>query len=285
MPTTATLLLGDHLARGRGPSTYNARLGSFLLVQLAMIAFAYWETVSGGGRIVYEITFKVETPPLEPSHAWLIFSSMAVYHLKVFRWAGFVCHTDSMSAFTVVLVTCYHMFAMFTIGMSGYYGDSFPMNNYWGSPEGKYSPAPPQWFQILFLGLACAVLLLEAVADHQLAFFKRYKGGDPSGEELTTFFVARGDESKDMYQERVCRVGMWNWCRHPNYFWNLFPFAFAALVGGNFACFGMWIFIQVFWAYTQSMPALEGYMADRYGQDWDAYCRKVPGKLFPFLRI
>jgi len=69
---------------------------------------------------------------------------------------------------------------------------------------------------------------------------------------------------------------MWGWCRHPNYLWNVFPFASIGLISGCLPMFGFWVFIQVFWAYTQSAPNHEIYMAKRYGVEWDEYKKRVP---------
>lgn len=264
--TTSTLLRGDHISRGRGAAAYTPQVLAFLFVQIAMIAFAYWETVQGGGLVLLEKLFGVSGVSLEPTHAWLLFVAMAVYHVKVFRWSGFVNHSNTLGIFTLVLVTCYHTFAMFSIGMSAYYhghGTNF---------------RPTRSIQIVFLVLTVVVLSLEAMADQQLARFKQYKSASDKNSEQLKALVG---ENSSTYDERVCRVGMWGYCRHPNYFWNLFPFAFAAVVGGNWACALMWVGIQVFWAFTQSMPALESFMADKYGRDWEEYCGRVRSRLVP----
>jgi len=73
------------------------------------------------------------------------------------------------------------------------------------------NPAPGlSGFEIGALALSLAALAGEAVADAQLEAFKRHDGG-------------RGD---------VCRRGLWNYSRHPNYFfeWLVWvAFALAAL--------------------------------------------------------
>lgn len=59
--------------------------------------------------------------------------------------------------------------------------------------NGASAPAPLHWVGLAVVGLA---LLIEAVADAQLATFKK----DPAN------------------KGRVCERGLWAWSRHPNYF-------------------------------------------------------------------
>jgi steroid 5-alpha reductase family enzyme len=85
------------------------------------------------------------------------------------------------------------------------------------------APAGAAWLAVLFAGLTTLSILLESVADWQLARFKA--SGPPKGS--------------------ICDRGLWAWSRHPNYFfeWSLwvglalwglavgpFPWSLAGLV-------------------------------------------------------
>ncbi len=71
------------------------------------------------------------------------------------------------------------------------------------------NPSPAlHWFELLGVALWIAALTGEAIADAQLAAFKR----DPA------------------HRGRVCDVGLWRYSRHPNYFFEwLVWVAFAAI--------------------------------------------------------
>lgn len=54
-------------------------------------------------------------------------------------------------------------------------------------------------------------------------------------------------------------------------------------MSGSWSVGSMWVGIQVLWAYNQSGPGLEAYMAKSYGQKWERYCKVVPF-VFPKLK-
>ena len=69
--------------------------------------------------------------------------------------------------------------------------------------------------------------------------------------------------------------------RHPNFlgftFWRT---AFACAAGGwAFGLFMAGSFGYLFW--NTSVPALERYMAGKYGKDWERVKEKVPSKMVP----
>jgi len=60
------------------------------------------------------------------------------------------------------------------------------------------TPGPLAWSDLLFALVVLAGIGMEAVADQQLAAFKKKSRGEAT----------------------VLRTGVWGWCRHPNYFGN-----------------------------------------------------------------
>lgn len=113
----------------------------------------------------------------------------------------------------------------------------------------------------LFTGAALYLtgIMLERAAEQQRASFKR----DPAN------------------KGKVCDRGLWAVVRHPNYTANvLFGFGYGLACGGV----GYAVATGGMYASNLSMnagPALEGYMAERYGGEWEGYCGRVRWRMFP----
>lgn len=80
---------------------------------------------------------------------------------------------------------------------------------------------------------------------------------------------------------KICNTGMWGWARHANYAgYTVWRSGYCLAAGGWFAAAGMaawhaWTF------YKRSIPILDDYMSDRYGEQWKKYKADVPYMLFP----
>ena len=96
---------------------------------------------------------------------------------------------------------------------------------------------PATWEIVAGSAVFLVALLHETLADRKLAEFKR-----------------RNDKGV------LLDYGYHAACRHPNYFFNTFPFPCVGLMSGSYAVAGMWLIVQVFWAHAQSGMSLEGYM-------------------------
>lgn len=81
------------------------------------------------------------------------------------------------------------------------------------------NPRPISWLDGLGAFVFALAIALEWLADHQLALFK----ADPAN------------------KGKVCRIGLWSWSRHPNYFfeWTHW-FAYLILAIGSS---GVWLSI------------------------------------------
>ena len=118
---------------------------------------------------------------------------------------------------------------------------------------------PATWEIVAGYAVFLVALLHKTLADRELAEFKR-----------------RNDKGV------LLDYGYHAACRHPNYFFNTFPFPCVGLMSGSYAVAGMWLIVQVFWAHAQSGMSLEGYTEENYGEAWEKYCKSVP---FFFRRL
>ena len=125
------------------------------------------------------------------------------------------------------------------------------------NPTGSSGPAQTiHWVGLGVVGLA---LLIEGVADAQLAAFKK----DPTN---------RG---------KVCERGLWAWSRHPNYFGEWLVWVGFFLMSYNSAyrgipgllCVGV---IYYFLTRVTGVPLTEQHLLASKGQAYADYQRRVP---------
>jgi steroid 5-alpha reductase family enzyme len=104
----------------------------------------------------------------------------------------------------------------------------------------------------------------EAVADAQLARFR----ADPA------------------HRGRTCRVGLWRYSRHPNYFFEwLHWFAYVALAQGAPLAWLAWtgpVLMFVFLRWLSGIPWTEAQALRTRGEDYRDYQRRTP-MLFPWF--
>ena len=129
------------------------------------------------------------------------------------------------------------------------------------------NPAPGLRLQDM-IGALCLLIAIggEALADAQLKAFRN----EPTN------------------KGKVCRVGLWSWSRHPNYFfewlgWLAYPILAIDLSGaypwGFFAIVGpvcmYWLLVHV-----SGIPPLEEHMLERRGQAFRDY-QRTTSAFFP----
>jgi len=124
-------------------------------------------------------------------------------------------------------------------------------------------PAVPldRWSTIIFTGVAMG-LTLEVVADCQKYRFKQ------------------------MHKDRWCDVGLWSWCRHPNYlgelafWWSLYAMSLPALPSRGLRVFALAspVFISTLILCLSGVPLLEKAHEEKYGRDpaYQQYKRTTP---------
>jgi protein-S-isoprenylcysteine O-methyltransferase Ste14 len=80
---------------------------------------------------------------------------------------------------------------------------------------------------------------------------------------------------------KVCKVGLWRWARHINYFgyalWRGgYTMAATGWIGG--LAMGIW---QGWDLSSRGVKVLDAYCVDRYGEQWAQFKREVPYKMVP----
>lgn len=128
------------------------------------------------------------------------------------------------------------------------------------------APEPrPLWPLVLGGAIWLVGFALQAVADNQLATFKREAAN-------------RG---------KLLDTGVWAFVRHPNYlgealmWWGLFAFALGHLLG-LLAMFAP-IYATWFMGYASAAPFKERHMARTRPEAWAEYCRRTP-RFMPWPR-
>jgi len=80
---------------------------------------------------------------------------------------------------------------------------------------------------------------------------------------------------------KIDDTGLWSVVRHPNYTgYTLWRSGITLATGSIGGVIGFGIF-QIASFLFQSIPGLSSYMSQRYGEQWTAYKKRVPYKLFP----
>ncbi|KAF3049593.1 hypothetical protein E8E11_009089 [Didymella keratinophila] len=82
---------------------------------------------------------------------------------------------------------------------------------------------------------------------------------------------------------KLCTTGAWGVVRHPNFSMNVvYGAAYGFATGGPlFALFPMAMYLGNFT--TNAIPPKEVYLAEKYGEQWEKYCRVVKWKLCPWV--
>ncbi len=121
----------------------------------------------------------------------------------------------------------------------------------------------PQWRIQDLIGLAVLIVAItgEAIADRQLRTFKN----DPAN------------------QKAVCDVGLWQWSRHPNYFfewltWVAYPIIAIDLSGYNpYGWAALAAPICMYWVlvHVSGIPPLEDHMLRSRGDAFRAYQKRT----------
>jgi len=239
-------LLGkDHLSRGRGEV---ALLNKVLYTTADCIVMALSYSLiftSLGPRIATTVFGSIVddmlTEPIgsvRPFQGYLLMGGIVLYFAKVLYWNWCMSHSNTISIGAILLVGVgYYYFLAFSILLTVY----------------VVNRMPEPWEIVVSVLVEPLSLLHELLVDWELTEFKRTK--------------RRGE---------LLDYGYHSACRHPNYFFNFFPLGAIGLMSGSKEIALMWVGIQIFWAYTQSGPGLEAYMATNYGDKWTIYCQRVP---------
>jgi len=125
-----------------------------------------------------------------------------------------------------------------------------------------HNPAPwPRLGDLLGIAVAFAAIVGEAVADRQLAQFRR----------------------KAANRGQVCDTGLWGWSRHPNYFFEWLGWVAYALIAIDLAGGYPWGWLALagpafmYWllVHVSGIPPLEAHMLRSRGDAFRAYQARV----------
>jgi protein-S-isoprenylcysteine O-methyltransferase Ste14 len=94
-------------------------------------------------------------------------------------------------------------------------------------------------------------------------------------------YIIRGGRDKKVYAETLVRDGIFAHCRNPLYLGNILIVSGLGVVADSmvFYLLGIPVFIL---SYMAIIKAEEGYLADKFGEEYREYCRKV-NRLIPDL--
>ncbi|KAI1816972.1 hypothetical protein GGS20DRAFT_575185 [Poronia punctata] len=111
------------------------------------------------------------------------------------------------------------------------------------------------------VGTLCYIagLTIEALAERQRSCFK-----------------ARPEN-----KGKVCKVGLWSWARHINYFgYSLWRGGYAMVASGWIGglAMGLW---QGYDLSQRAVNVLDGYCGNKYGEQWVKFKRDVPYRIIP----
>jgi len=128
-------------------------------------------------------------------------------------------------------------------------------------PSGAGILTNSDWKQ--YLGLALVVLgaVLEVLPEEHRRAFKRRK------------------ENKG----KILDTGAFAVVRHPNYLGYALWRVGLALTTGSSVWAGLTAAFQLGWFAKLSIPEISAYMRKRYGAEYEAYEKKVPYKLIPYI--
>ncbi|KAI0393148.1 hypothetical protein F5Y17DRAFT_322939 [Xylariaceae sp. FL0594] len=80
---------------------------------------------------------------------------------------------------------------------------------------------------------------------------------------------------------KVCKIGLWRWARHVNYFgYSLWRGGYCMVATGWIGGLAMGIW-QGWDLNTRATLALDTYCANRYGPQWEQFKKEVPYKIIP----
>lgn len=94
-------------------------------------------------------------------------------------------------------------------------------------------------------------------------------------------YIKRGGKKRQVYAETLVQEGVFAHCRNPLYVGNFLILLGLALIANSvlFMAVGVPFFIV---AYMAIIAAEENYLRQKFGDEFDGYCARVP-RLFPIL--
>jgi protein-S-isoprenylcysteine O-methyltransferase Ste14 len=95
------------------------------------------------------------------------------------------------------------------------------------------------------------------------------------GATIGLAYIIRGGSEGKVYAEKLVTTGIFNHCRNPLYVGNILMLTGVGILANSLLY--MVIFIPLFlFIYQAIVLAEENYLRNKFGQDFDSYCKRVP---------
>jgi protein-S-isoprenylcysteine O-methyltransferase Ste14 len=88
-------------------------------------------------------------------------------------------------------------------------------------------------------------------------------------------YIVRGGRLGKVYADDLVSSGLYHHCRNPMYVGNVLIATGLAIAANSWAALAVTVPLVVF-AYSAIIAAEEAYLAARFGEAFDAYCKEVP---------
>src|SRR6185503_9604048 len=87
-------------------------------------------------------------------------------------------------------------------------------------------------------------------------------------------YIVRGGRNRQVYAKRLVQGGVFAHCRNPLYLGNYLMLLGVGVASNSllFLCVGMPFFAFAYWAI---IAAEENYLRQKFGNEFDDYCRRV----------
>jgi steroid 5-alpha reductase family enzyme len=211
------------------------------MIQLFTPCFVAYLIYYGGGESFWAL-FGREVNSLETTHATLLMVITIANEATILIDNVFIWQNGALNAIDSMLFVF--------VGFHGFLHASVVIPAFLCSDLQR-------WMVIVFIFVYVFAGIWEQVADYQLSSFVRAK-------------------QSGLTDKKVMDTGLWSVCRHPNYLGNQFKWTSFALLSGSVWPAVAWHFAFIFWFFAQAMPAHEGHMSSKYGEEWKDYCKRVP---------
>lgn len=117
-----------------------------------------------------------------------------------------------------------------------------------------------------------------------VGLFVTFSGEIIRGVTIGLAYIIRGGRDKKVYAEKLVTEGIFNHCRNPLYVGNILMLLGVGLLSNSLFYVGVIMPLFLF-IYQAIVLAEENFLRNKFGSDFDAYCRRVNRWLIQFRGI
>jgi len=114
-----------------------------------------------------------------------------------------------------------------------------------------------------------------------LGLFVTFSGEIIRGITIGLAYIIRGGRDKKVYAEKLVTEGIFNHCRNPLYVGNILMLLGVGILSNSLFYVGIVMPLFLF-IYQAIVLAEENFLRNKFGADFDAYCRRVNRWLIQF---